>query len=71
MKVLAWNCRGLARGPTIRALKALIKAHHPDLLFLSETKVPSSHFWSSLVGLGFLAWLEVPLVGIQGGVFLA
>jgi hypothetical protein len=73
MKVLAWNCRGLPRGPTIRALRALIRAHHPYLLFLSETKVPSSRFWSSLVGLGFSAsnpyslfhsdqeWKEPPL----------
>ena len=71
MKVLAWNCCGLARGLTIRALRALIRAHHLDLLFLSETKVPSSCFWSSLVGLGFSAWLEVPPVGIQGGIFSA
>lgn len=71
MKVLAWNCRGLALGPTIRALRALIRAHHPNLLFLSETKVPSYRFQSSLVGLGFSAWLEVPLVYIQRGIFSA
>ncbi|XP_059437358.1 uncharacterized protein LOC132170396 [Corylus avellana] len=71
MKVLAWNCRGLARSPTIRALRALIRSHRPDLIFLSETKTPSSHFRSSLIGLGFFAWLEVPPVGLQGGLFLS
>jgi hypothetical protein len=71
MKILAWNCRGLARGPTIRALRALIRNYRPDLLFLSETKVSSSHFQPSLFGLGFSAWLEVPLFGLQGGLYLA
>ncbi|XP_059454884.1 uncharacterized protein LOC132185076 [Corylus avellana] len=71
MKVLAWNCRGLARGPTIRALRALIRTHHPDLIFLFETKIPSFHFRTSLFGLGFSKWLEVPPVGSQGGLFLS
>jgi hypothetical protein len=71
MKILAWNCRGLARGPTIRALRALIRNHRPNILFLSETKVSSSHFQPSLFGLGFSAWLEVPPSGFQGGLYLA
>jgi hypothetical protein len=71
MNILAWNCRGLARGPTIRALRALIRNYHPDLLFLSETKVSSSRFQPSLFGLGFSAWLEVPPSGLQGGLYLA
>jgi exonuclease III len=65
MKLLAWNCRGLARNPTIRVLRALIRYHRPDLLFLSETMVPSSRFQASLFVLGFSSWLEVPPSGSQ------
>jgi exonuclease III len=65
MKFLAWNCRGLARGPTTRALRALIRTHRPDLLFLSETKVPSIRYQPLLFGLGFMSWLEVSPVGLK------
>jgi hypothetical protein len=71
MKILAWNCRGLARGPTIRALRALIRTHRPDLLFLSETKVVCTRFQPYLFGLGFSAWLEVPPSGFQEGLYMA
>jgi exonuclease III len=70
MKILAWNCRGLACAPTIRSLRALIRQHRPDVLFLSETKVLSSRFWTSLSHLGFVSWLEVPPVGLSGGLFV-
>jgi hypothetical protein len=71
MKVLAWNCRGLAYGPTIRALPALIRAHRSDLLLHSETKVHYSRFQASLFGFGFSTWLEVPPIGFQRGLYLA
>ncbi|XP_059443283.1 uncharacterized protein LOC132175345 [Corylus avellana] len=70
MKVLAWNSRGLARAPTIRALRALIRTHRPDLIFLSETKVASARFQPSLFHLGFSGWLEIPPVGLKGGLFV-
>jgi exonuclease III len=70
MKILAWNCRGLACAPTIHTLRALIRQHRPDVLFLSETKVLSSRFWISLSRLGFVSWLEVPPVGRSGGLFV-
>ncbi|XP_059446389.1 uncharacterized protein LOC132177930 [Corylus avellana] len=70
MKLLDWNFRGLAHNPTIRVLRALIRHHRPDLLFLSETMVPSSRFQASSFGLGFSSWLEVPPVGVRGGIFL-
>jgi hypothetical protein len=70
MKILAWNCRGLALAPTIRVLRALICSHRPDLLFLSETKVSSSRYPFLLHGFGFVDMLEVPLVGSRGGIFL-
>jgi hypothetical protein len=71
MKVLAWNCRDIARGPTIRALRALIKVHHLDLLLLPETKVHSTRFQASLFGLGFSSWLEVPPLGLPGEIYFA
>jgi hypothetical protein len=70
MKILAWNCRGLALAPTIRVLRALIRSHRPDLLFLSETKVSSSRFRFLLHGVGFVDMLEVYPVGSRGGIFL-
>jgi exonuclease III len=70
MKVMAWNCRGLACAWTIRSLRALIRIHRLDVIFLSETKVISSRFWNSLLRLGFSSWLEVPPVGYKGGLFV-
>lgn len=70
MKILAWNCWGLARGPTTRALRDLIRTHRSNLLFLFETKVPSIRYQSLLFGLGFASWLEVPPVGLKGGLFM-
>jgi exonuclease III len=70
MKVMAWNCRGLACAPTVRTLRALIRLHRPDVLFLSETKVISNRFWNVLFHLGFSTWLEVPPDGLSGGLFV-
>lgn len=58
------------RAPTIRVIRALIRNHRPDLLFLLETKVMSSRFQATLIGLGFVTKLEFPLIGSRGGIFL-
>jgi exonuclease III len=39
MKLLAWNCRGLACASTIRSLRANVRKHSADILYLSETKI--------------------------------
>jgi hypothetical protein len=70
MKILAWNCCGLALAPTILVLRAFIRSYRPDLLFLFETKVSSSLFWFLLHGLGFVDMLEVPPVSSRGEIFL-
>jgi exonuclease III len=44
MKILSWNCRGLGKPSAVRDLKQIIKAHQPDIIFLSETKFQSSDF---------------------------
>lgn len=35
LKVLYWNCRGIASRPTQRALANMILKHSPDLIFIS------------------------------------
>ena len=37
MKILSWNCRGLASAQAVRALVDIQKHEKPDVLFLSET----------------------------------
>jgi exonuclease III len=44
MKILSWNCRGLGKPSAVRDLRQIIKAHQPDIIFLTETKFQSSDF---------------------------
>ena len=37
MKLLAWNCQGLASSRAVRALLEIQKREKPDAFFLSET----------------------------------
>lgn len=39
MIVLSWNCRGLGYPQSVPALRELVKAHKPDVVFLFETFV--------------------------------
>jgi hypothetical protein len=70
MKVLAWNCWGLACAPTIRTIRAIVRNYMPDILFLFETKVMSSRYWNSLFCMGFSSWLQVSPVGFKGALFM-
>ena len=56
MSILSWNCWGLENHWTINALKKLVKAEVPKLVFLMETK--SNREWI------------VPSVGSSGGLAL-
>jgi exonuclease III len=44
MKILSWNYRGLGKPSAVIDLRQIIKAHHPDLIFLTETKLQKSDF---------------------------
>ena len=39
MYTLSWNCRGLGNAPAINALKRIVLLEHPQLVFLSETRL--------------------------------
>lgn len=69
MRLIAWNCRGLARTAAANSLRALERKFHPDILFLSETKVSSS--FSLLNRFGFVNAVECPANRRKGGVILA
>ena len=36
IKVLVWNCRGLANSPTTRVLQHMVATHSPDVILLSS-----------------------------------
>ena len=57
IKVLFWNCRGIANSPTLRALHHLASSKSPDVIFLSEPMTSSLPLFlqSSLGYDGFLS----------------
>jgi exonuclease III len=71
MITVSWNCRGLAQTSTIRSLRALIRKHNPDILFLSETKVLPSVSAPILRQLGFSLMAHSRPSGSKGGLLLA
>ena len=71
MCILAWiNCRGLGRDSKVRALKELIRASNPDLVFLSETKVKSPRINRIKTHLNFFDCFYVEANGRAGGLAL-
>ncbi|XP_074372587.1 uncharacterized protein LOC141713189 [Apium graveolens] len=67
MNAIGWNCRGVGSSRIVRVLKELVKAHKPDLLFLSETKVDSNKVATLAPKLGFLNFYSVDKHGQGGG----
>ena len=70
MKILSWNCRGLSRPTVVRSLRALIRDHASDVLFLSETKISPSQVSVTLNRLGFFLISQVASCGFSGGLAL-
>ncbi|XP_060969677.1 uncharacterized protein LOC133036919 [Cannabis sativa] len=67
MKVLAWNCRGLGNSTTVRQLANLVRQHKPEVLVLSETRLPQDKFSRTCIRLHFEHSHYVPPVGLSGG----
>ena len=68
MKTLSWNCRGICNSSTVKALRATIRAHHPSVIFLSETKAKEDRIAKVAVMLGFSNYFCVDARGKAGGI---
>ncbi|GER55621.1 non-LTR retroelement reverse transcriptase-like protein [Striga asiatica] len=71
MKAMVWNCRGLGGPFTVYQIKDSRRIHHPNIVFLSETKKPMKFAKTVCRKLGYQdRWhLESPN-GTRGGLLL-
>lgn len=60
MRLLYWNCRGIARPSAIRSLRAQIRTHQPDMIFVAETLLSDVKTLGVVNSLGFSLFLHVP-----------
>ncbi|XP_030508975.2 uncharacterized protein LOC115723630 [Cannabis sativa] len=67
MKILAWNCRGLGNSATVRQLAHLVRLHNPDVMVLSETRLPIDKFKRVCTKLHFIDLHYIPPNGLSGG----
>ncbi|XP_060972669.1 uncharacterized protein LOC133038517 [Cannabis sativa] len=70
MKILSWNVRGLGKPSAFRHLRLLVKEQSPHVLFLMETKLGPNVISRFRNVLHFNNGLEVPRVGLGGGLLL-
>ena len=70
MSLLSWNCRGLGNQQIVNALKKIIKAQVPNLVFLMETKSNIDQMEYVRDQCQFKNGLFVPSDGSSGGLAL-
>ncbi|KAK4411816.1 hypothetical protein Sango_0254600 [Sesamum angolense] len=72
MRILAWNCRGLARPAARRMLRELLQSHKSDIIFICEIKTANTDKLSSLLQSFNLVYSAlVPAFNKAGGLCLA
>lgn len=70
MRLLSWNCQGLGSTLTGKALTRLCHSHHPEILFLMETRQPEATIRSWLRRLKFTHYHVVNHLRTRGGLAL-
>ncbi|XP_043724222.1 uncharacterized protein LOC122671183 [Telopea speciosissima] len=70
MRLIGWNCQGLGRPSTIRALNNLLKAENPEILFIMETKSKEAVIDKVRRRGNFQNYITVDPVGASGGLAL-
>ncbi|XP_030478300.1 uncharacterized protein LOC115695372 [Cannabis sativa] len=70
MSIISWNARGLGSKRAFRSLSLLVKQNRPTLLYIMESKLPVGALNKFASSLKFPNGLEVPRVGLSGGLLL-
>uniref|UniRef100_A0A803P3A5 Endonuclease/exonuclease/phosphatase domain-containing protein n=1 Tax=Cannabis sativa TaxID=3483 RepID=A0A803P3A5_CANSA len=70
MNIISWNARGLGSKRAFRSLSLLVKQNRPTLLYIMESKLPVGALNKFASSLKFPNGLEVPRVGLSGGLLL-
>ena len=67
---LSWNCRGIGGASTVRDLTALVQCHHPQFVFLCETRQSAKKVSRLRSRLGLRGFCGIDSVGQSGGLTL-
>ncbi|KAF7832133.1 reverse transcriptase [Senna tora] len=70
LKFLVWNVRGAASSNFRRMFAELKNQYHPNLVFLSETRIGGSRVDEIIGSLGFSNHFRVDSMGFPGGMWL-
>ena len=70
MKLISCNARGLGSPRAVRQLRLLVQKYSPHVLFIIESKLACNFVSRFCRSLHFAHGLEVPRVGISGGLLL-
>lgn len=72
MKIISWNCRGLATTDTLNFLKAMPRKYKPDCIFLMETKMDEVRMEKVHKALNYANFFTVKAKanGLAGGLLL-
>ena len=71
MRILSWNCRGLGKSSAVLQCQKKAQEFKPNIIFLMETKLVDGKGRDVWTRCGFFDGLEVPRVGLSGGLILA
>ncbi len=70
MRILGWNCQGIANASTTRALRATIRVQNPNVIFLCETKSMEVRMSKLACSIGFSEHVVVGASRKAGGLCL-
>lgn len=70
MNILSWNCRGLGKPRTVRALNDLVRDRRPEVLFLIETISDNKRIEELRIKFGYSNCFSVDRRGRSGGLAL-
>ncbi|KAE8698069.1 Ribosomal protein L13 family protein isoform 1 [Hibiscus syriacus] len=71
MRLLSWNVQGFGRPRTVRCVQHALRDVNPSVVFLMETKLPSSRMVRVRCKCGFRNGIDVDATGSIGGLSLA